>query len=296
MATTGSMELPPLSPAFATAFAIFGIFLIVPLSIGGSIALAANFGTLDTFLESPVDANGFAHKDGPQGKYHTWNQQSSHTYTNTQDKYGETYTALPRCTYNPIGDCHRWDGEDNYDDDGINIIIPDVFQGSDEIVAFYLDWYSSVTQTYCSDINAGIEFDYAITGVNGNVLLDGTYSEQYPYEEESPSVCRNRIELKHVMTVVEINNFIQNYGECTNCVYTLEIENWDAINPDQEYTQIIGVDSGYVRVESADMSGVSGTFVLTVVPWALSIVMLTVSLASTRYWNPVYGNLRGDRS
>lgn len=279
------MEEPALSPAITSAIAVFFIFLLVPLSIGGAIVLAANFGDVGKLYESPDDANGFKWPEGYQGRFNT--NQDSATWTTTQTKYDEVYTRLSKCSWSNQGDCFQ--SSSSLGTYGLmRIGIPDVFKNDEGIIGFTWEWYSDNTFSSCASIDNGRSWDWKIKGYNNTTIFEGQVSDSNPYIEEDSATCRSYFSIVHVLSVVEINNLRQNYEDCsTNCSYILEFSNLQSLNSDgNDYTNFPGRSDGHTRVHTNDLSNVEVSVVMTVFPYALSALFIAVAIGSSSLWQP----------
>ena len=285
---------PPLTPAVSSAFAVFAIFLFVPLSIGGAIVLASEFGDKQISATTPDDANGFKYPQGEQGDYQNYGGSVTHTGTST--RYNEAWTPLNRCYQNSGGDCAIINKRST--DYSLNLQIPDIFKGDDEIVSFNVEWYSSSSYTYCTDIDNGMEWSWELIGNDGLVIASDDEIDRTPYVEEVTYVtCKNFYSFGKTFTVTELNNLRQNYDDCEdNCTYILRLTDWNRLsNAGTDNTQFLMVDNGHIRIFVETLDGVKTSVVMTVFPWVISAAMVLVALASTKLWNPTLGLIGGNK-
>lgn len=279
---------PPLTAGLSSAFSFFVILLIAPLSIGGSISLAAYFGDLDERYSSPTDANGFSYSDGEQGKYTAYS--SSVTYSTTATKYDKTWTSLPKCTLSSGGDCAEAPFT-SLTDAPLTITIPDVFQYDEDIVSINVDWYSSTTFSVCTDIDSGWEFDWSFIANGDTIFTVSDEQETVPYKKDSETACRSYLSVSHTFSVPELNDLRQVFEACEpNCVYEIQFDNptnLDLHGTGNDYSHFPATESGYIRVYTEDLSGIKGSSIMTVFPYAIGITMFTIALASTSLWDPL---------
>ena len=284
---------PPLTPTLSSAFAVFAIFLFVPLLLGGSIVLASTFGEREVSATTPDDANGFRYPPTEQGSYNSFPTQSV-VYSSTVTRYNEVWTPINRCFDNSGGDCAIINKRST--DKTLTLQLPDIFDSDEEIVSILIDWHASVTTTYCTDIDAGMEWSWQLLGKDYRVIAEDDERDETPYiEETSYSSCRNMYSFGKVFTVTELNNLRQNYDDCkSNCTYYLRLTDWGKLSlTGYDNTQFLMVDNGNIRLSVETLDGVKTSVVMTVVPWAISAAMFLVSLASTKLWNPTMGLLLG---
>ena len=283
----------PFTGTFASAIAIFLIFLFVPLTIGGAIVLAAEFGDLEKSTESPDDANGFSYTVGEQGQHVAHSQTV--VYTATTTRYNEVFTNLPRCWSNAAGDCSTSTSSES--DAPLKILLPDIFKGNEELASFHVEWFATNSYQYCSYIDRGMEWSWRLLGNDNQTIASDDERDMTPYIEElSQTTCRNFYSFGKTFTTVEQNELLQNYNDCDNsCNYYLEIYDLERQSPNQvgyDFTQFPLADDGSIRIYSEELKGIKTSVVMNVFPWAITAVMLLVSLASTRLWNPTLGLLK----
>jgi len=273
------------------------VCIITPMIAGGSISLAADFAGENLILESPDDLNGFGWKAGPQGDCVTTSLSGFPTTTTTiqsatSNYAGNTYTALAQPflngsnSYLQIEAC----GGSAAENDFVMVLPNNLFQRNESHSRFTFEaWGGSGCTSSCSTqyYDTGYNFDWWVE-INGSKAF-GQDGISIPGYKQYGSNIRFHMLLNYSLNVVDYNDLTNAITECENqCQYTLHFDNVDHGDSSVDYTSFLFENGVNVRVDTYSLDDLDGSLVMTVTPWALTIIFSLVALASTSWWNPVF--------
>lgn len=273
------------------------VCIITPMIAGGSIALAADFAGENLILESPDDLNGFGWKSGPQGDCVTTSSNgipttSTFISSGTSTYATNVFTSLVQPVLNgstaqtQIESCGGTSAQNDF-----TMVLPsNIFQPNESHSRFTFEaWATSGCTSSCTVgyYDSGYEFDWWVE-INGTKAF-GADDISIPGYKEYGSNIRFHMLLNHSLNVVEYNELTKGINNCENqCEYTLHFDNVAHGDSSVDYTSFLFETGMYVRVDTYSLDDLDGSLVMTVTPWALTIIFSLVALASTSWWNPVF--------
>jgi hypothetical protein len=171
------------------------------------------------------------------------------------------------------------------------MVLPNnLFQRNESHSRFTFEaWGGSGCTSSCSTqyYDTGYNFDWWVE-INGSKAF-GQDDVSIPGYKQYGSNIRFHMLLNYSLNVVEYNDLTNGITECENqCQYTLHFDNVEHGDSSVDYTSFLFEAGVNVRVDTYSLDDLDGSLVMTVTPWALTIIFSLVALASTSWWNPVF--------
>ena len=286
---------PPIGSVGLSAAAVALIFVVWPLVMGGSVALAVAFGEEVQGNTAPEDANGFQWlypnanniqgaqpcSNSPVGTIVVNNPNGVNMDNATRVQMGSSFNS------NEAG-CYS--GVDEY----ILRIPPDLLDQEDSISKLRFEWLRTSYSTNSNAVNNRYSIDIELK-VNGESIFD---VDDYEYQGTRRSVTTNRyhgsIDFTHEFDGIEVMNLRAELDDCgTNCNVTLTFSDITTINYVQYTSSANYFTDGFIRIETFTTDADTEGFIMAASPWAVTVLTLGVAIGSTRLFNPLAGFIGG---
>tara|TARA_B100000925_G_scaffold201084_1_gene152418 strand:- start:1460 stop:2347 length:888 start_codon:yes stop_codon:yes gene_type:complete len=286
---------PPVGSVALSAGAVFLIFFIWPLVMGGSVALAAAFGEEVQGKTAPEDANGYQ-----------WLYPDNSIFNPT---YGS-------CPNSPVGTTIVNNPLGVNMDNATRVVLGSSFnaaefscKNSDEYIlripAGLLDQERSISElrfewlgTQYSQNSGSVNNEYTMDielKVNGEAIFD---DDDYNFRGTRRSATTNyyhaSVDFTHEFDGIELMKLRSEIDNCgSNCNITLTFSDITIINSVQFTALSNSFGDGFIRMETKTVDPDTEGLIMTVSPYVVAILTFTLALGSTRLFNPLVGFIGG---
>ena len=268
--------------------AVVSLVVLIPMMAGGTIALAASLSGEEHYATTPADANGYrviGSSTDSTSQYCDWKASSlpASSHSGINNRNSVNYTGI---TISPHYSCSN---SDQY----LEIQLPsDVLPNPANLTMskFSFTMISRNYATGLSDVEkTNFDFDININGTT--VIFRNNHSTFAGFKDSTTGNVHFLLNFNITPSTSEILDFNNEVGKCwPSCIVSVNLSDYKTTG-----VQHIPWEQGYladlqtvVYTTDADTAGV----VLTVAPYLLALVNMLVALASTSYWNPVFGSLK----
>lgn len=286
---------PPVGSVALSAGAVFLIFFVWPLVMGGSVALAAAFGDEVQGKTAPEDANGY------QWLYPD-NSVFNPTYGNCPNSPVGTIIVN-----NPLGvnmdNATRVQLGSNFNaaefscknsDEYILRIPADLLDQERSISELRFEWLGTAYGTNSNAVNNEYSMDIELK-VNGESIFN---EDDYQFKGSRRSATTNQyhasVDFTHEFDGIELMKLRAEIDDCSpNCNITLTFDDITVINYVQFTAASNSFGDGFIRMETKTVDPDTEGLIMTVSPYVVSLLTFTLALGSTRLFNPLVGFIGG---
>lgn len=282
---------PPIGSVGLSAFAVALIFVVWPLVMGGSVALAISFGEEIEGKSAPEDANGFqwlypnannrngaqACANSPLGTTVVNNPSGVNMGNATRVQMGGNFNSNEQGCYS---------GVDEY----ILKIPSSLLDQDDSITKLRFEHLRTSYSTNSNAVNNQYSMDIELK-VNGESIWT---EEDYIYQGTRRSITTNyyhgSIDFTHEFDGIELMNLRSEIDECgSTCNVTLTFSDITTINYVQYTSSAYYFTDGFIRIETFTTDADTEGLIMALSPWIVTILTLGVAIGSTRLFNPLAG-------
>lgn len=286
---------PPVGSVALSAGAVFLIFFVWPLVMGGSVALAAAFGDEVQGKTAPENANGF------QWLYPD-NSVFNPTYGNCPNSPVGTIIVN-----NPLGvnmdNATRVQLGSNFNsaefscknsDQYILRIPSDLLDQERSISQFRFEWLGTAYGTNSNAVNNQYTMDIELK-VNGESIFN---INDYDFKGSRRSATTNyyhaSVDFTHNFDGIELMNLRSEIDDCgSNCNITLTFSDITVVNYVQYTAASNSFGDGFIRIETFTVDPDTEGLIMTVSPYVVALLTFVLALGSTRLFNPLVGFIGG---
>ena len=286
---------PPVGSVALSAGAVFLIFFVWPLVMGGSVALAAAFGEEVQGKTAPEDANGY------QWLYPD-NSVFNPTYGNCPNSPVGTIIVN-----NPLGvnmdNATRVQLGSNFNsaefscknsDEYILRIPADLLDQERSISELRFEWLGTGYGTNSNAVNNEYSMDIELK-VNGESIFN---EDDYQFKGSRRSATTNQyhasVDFTHDFDGIELMKLRAEIDDCSpSCNITLTFDDITVINYVQFTAASNSFGDGFIRMETKTVDPDTEGLIMTVSPYVVSLLTFTLALGSTRLFNPLVGFIGG---
>ena len=286
---------PPVGSVALSAGAVFLIFFVWPLVMGGSVALAAAFGEEIQGKTAPEDANGYqwiypdntvfsasfgACPNSPVSTIIVNNPLGVNMDNATRVQLGSNFNSAEQSCKNA----------DQY----ILRIPADLLDQEDSISELRFEWLGTGYGTNSNSVNNQYSMDIELK-VNGESIFD---DNDYVFTGTRRSATTNyyhaSVDFTHEFDGIELMNLRKEIDDCvSNCNITLTFSDITVINYESFTAAANSFGDGFIRMETKTVDPDTEGLIMTVSPYVVALLTFTLALGSTRLFNPLVGFIGG---
>ena len=286
---------PPVGSVALSAGAVFLIFFVWPLVMGGSVALAAAFGEEIEGKTAPEDANGYqwiypdntvfsasfgACPNSPVSTIIVNNPLGVNMDNATRVQLGSNFNSAEQSCKNA----------DQY----ILRIPADLLDQEDSISELRFEWLGTGYGTNSNAVNNQYSMDIELK-VNGESIFD---DDDYIFTGTRRSATTNyyhaSVDFTHEFDGIELMNLRKEIDDCgSNCNITLTFSDITVINYESFTASANSFGDGFIRMETSTVDPDTEGLIMTVSPYVVALLTFTLAIGSTRLFNPLVGFIGG---
>ena len=262
-----------------SVLAVIMITTLLPMIMGGSVALAIAFSDEQLAKAAPDDENGFQWVQHGQCTSHFSTQNTVST-----DPYGDgrNYTFLSASTGANSCNSNR--------SQVFELQIPAELVNHSESLSTFIFIHRSTTFG-TESLNGEWIYDYALQ-INGtSVFEQDDRKHDATYFKDATHVYWT-VNFKHELNGIELMNLKNEWSKCApDCVVTLEFTDIrEGTHSGYDY-QVEGSPfiSGKVHISTLTTDPELEGFVMTISPYLITLLNLFIAIGSTRLWQPLKG-------
>ena len=271
---------PPIGSVGLSAFAVALIFVVWPLVMGGSVALAISFGEEIEGKSAPEDANGFRFLDMPPSSCSaTMNNPSTGVVYNVNNV--DIGNATQVYFYNA-------NGQQCTAQSTMILQVPtEIFNQDDS-----LSWmrYEFLGTSYSTNPpsqmhTSSMDVELKVNGESIWVMDDYVFNN-HRFNIPNTRVY-NSIDFIHEWDGIELLKLRSEIGECEPaCNVTLTFSDYTPII-DSLYQPSGFFQTGVHKIETRTTDADTEGLIMSVSPWVVTVLTLGVAIGSTRLFNPL---------
>ena len=254
--------------------AIVLVTTLMPIIMGGSVALAIAFGEEVAGKQSPEDDNGYQ-----------WLEAGDCTRLGSGMNTPSTWQSKNWTTVGtPLTETMTHNCWTSTNDAVYTLRIPDQLVNQSESISRFE--FTLVSTGYCNSCHQNWNIKYNLT-VNGTEIFTGEEVNNRMYEIVNGN-DHWLITFNHRLNGIEHLRLRSEVGNCDPfCDVRVNLFNiTEGEVPGYDYANE-PINSGKLKIETFTTDAATEGLIMTVSPYLLTFLSLLIALGSTRYWDPL---------